>query len=173
MKQIPKALFIVGLPLILAVVYFALKPATIVVVNPDSTLSPEAARKRFSRHAKEMSPYPPSATSAAFYLEPGNYETTDIHGEYLKFQAPIEAIEAYIDSEIGLTNKTETPSSYSQWHWAIGDQQWYRPDTVEAPEHYEKKERMMTFDRTNKTLYYSSVLRGLVTDALPGELDKE
>ena len=130
-----------------------------VVVGPDSILSVTEKKALFDQHSKLVE-YPENATEIYFHLEPANYATTDICGEYIRFTADDETIDSYVTHHIGVDTKTESPSEYIAWHLGVGDYEWWNPAGVEDPEYYENKESLITVDRENKVVYYSNVIRG-------------
>jgi hypothetical protein len=143
--------------------FFVLRPASIVVVSDDSNLSPEKKKQLLERYGHSVS-YPSEATDVCFHLEPKNFDTTDIHGEYVSFNAPSNVISSFVTSTLGAGSEVATPSDYSQWHFGIGDYSWWHPNLVdeENSAYFEKGDKMITVDWSTGTAFYSCVLRGSV-----------
>ncbi len=148
-------LAVIGLVLVGAIFSWFLA-ADIVVVGLDSSLSDDQKRALFQKHAHETS-YPEAATEVCFRLEPGFYEDGDVYGEYVRFKAGADVIEAFVESTLGLESEREVPTDYASWHQGVGDYPWWRPMAVTDPVYYEDGRKFITVDAANGIVYYSYV----------------
>ncbi len=146
---------VIGLILVGAILSWFLAP-DIIEVGLDSPYSKEQKRELFSKHAHETA-YPESASEVCFRLEPGLFEDGDVYGEYVRFKASAEEIDAFVDSTLGLDSEREVPTDYASWHQGVGNYEWWRPMAVKDPIYYEDARKFITVDSANGIVYFSYV----------------
>lgn len=148
--------------MVVVLIAFFLKDnqSELLVVGPDSSLSAAEKRSLFDAHRKFVD-YPAHATEVCFILEPDKAEVGEVegevYGEYVKFKADEQTIDAFIKDQMGDKEAVEEPSPYSMWHYGIGGFDWWKPLDAEEKLLFEDKQKFITVDQSNGTVFYSYV----------------